>query len=79
MKHPHNNYPVRACRARDKAISLSVIVGMEIARSRDLGIRATPKHNEFIEKLASVFFKLFDKAHKHCKHCVLLAMPITSG
>jgi hypothetical protein len=30
------------------------------------------KHNESIEKLATLWFKLFGKAHKHRKNCVFI-------
>ena len=50
--------------------SSSVVIGTKIARSRDLGIQVTRKHNESIEfgnKLASVCFKSFGTAHEHHK------------
>ena len=42
----------------------------------------TRKYNVSVniaEKLASVCFELFDKAHEHCKYCVLLAMPMDTA
>ena len=42
----------------------------------------TRKYNVSIniaEKLASVYFKSFGKAHEHCKYCVLLAMPMDTA
>ena len=44
-----------------------VIVGMKIARSRDLDICACCKHNESVgicEKLVSIRFELLNMAHK---------------
>jgi hypothetical protein len=49
------NYPVRACVARGKAIGLSVVVSIKIARSRDVDTRATHKriHRNRQKKLVS--------------------------
>ena len=67
----------RAC-ARGKAIgfvchrlsSVVIVVSMKIAKSRDLGIGMTLKHNESIEvgeKIASVCFDSFGTAHESHK------------
>ena len=47
-QHSNNIITTRAC-AKGITIGLSLIVGTKIARSRDLGIRATRKHNESVE------------------------------
>ena len=54
-------------------------VSTKMVKSRDIGISATRKHNisvEIFKKFSSLCFKWFGRAHKHHKHCVLLAMPI---
>ena len=76
-----------AC-ARGKVIGfvccllLLSVISTKIARSGDLGIWATRKYNlsvNIVEKLASVCFKSFGKADKHCKYCVLLATPMDTA
>ena len=55
--------------------SVVIVVSTKIARSRDLGIWATRKHNESIEifeKRASLCFESFGKAHKRHKHCIFV-------
>ena len=81
--HTHYNYyPAHACTATCKAVGLScllsIIISMKIARSRDLGIIATPKHNYLSKSSKNMLilcFKLFGKAHKHR----LLGTPINHG
>ena len=60
-------------------LSVCPSVNTKIARSRDLGIWATYKHNKFVkimEKLTTLCFKSFGKAHERCKRWFLLATPI---
>jgi hypothetical protein len=69
-------------RSRGKAIGLGVclsVVNTKIARSGDLGIWATRKHNEsfeIVEKPASLYLESFGKAHERPKYDALLATPI---
>ena len=56
---------------------LSVVVSTKITRSEDLGIWATHKYSisvDIVEKLASLCFESFGKAHVHHKYFILLAM-----
>ena len=47
-------------------------ITLSSARKRaDLGIKATPKHNELVEKPATLCFESFNKAHKRLKRCLL--------
>jgi hypothetical protein len=77
-------YPARTCAARGKVIgSVLPFVYMSVHNHQNrqiwipgnLGIWATCKYNksvEIVEKLASLCFKSFGKAHKHCKCCVFI-------
>ena len=67
----------RAC-ARGQVIGfvcrLSSVVSTKISRSDDIGIWATHKYNvsvNIVEKLASVCFESFDKAHECRKSWIL--------
>ena len=56
-----------------------VVVSIKIARPGDLGIWATRKYNisvDVVEKLASLCFESFGKAHERRKYFILLATPM---
>ena len=71
-------------RAHAQGVMWSVlsVVSTKIARSGDVGMWATLKYNvpiNIAEKLASVCFESFGKAHERCKYCVLLATPMDTA
>ena len=69
----------RAC-ARGKVIGRRV-VSTKIARSGDLGVWATRKYSisvDIVEKLASLCFESFGKAHERRKYRILLDTPINT-
>ena len=75
----HNIYPARMLKGSSNRHLLSV-VSTKIARSGDLGIWVTCKHNESSklgEKLAPACFKLMDTVYEHHSSAFLLATVAT--
>ena len=70
-------YPARMRKGSSNRFCLSLllsVVSTKIARSEDIGIWATHKYNvsvNIVEKLASVCFESFDKAHECRKSWIL--------